>query len=479
MHDAILSAVKPKEKVLKLKLSTRDFHVTHELDNTSQMEDLIDEMRPSFWPKKAKKPRYSQVIRELPDIPDAEDTNQKKRAEYISRLRQRLTDSLARSGASNRSSLDASHPSPLPQNIVDDSHYTMKEEEKGRPSRVVVRRIVNEWVQKNDDEHVPPVELANEDRTVLSHLEKGTFRLEVPPRPPFLLGASDMESRLTDEASASLHSPISAPASVPATSSPATPTPAPPSEVDPRDEKAILHAYLTKISTQPIRSYRAFYNATVEPPTEKRAKPTKLLEGSTYGEEVLKDRKHEFDHLRFKKQVEIEDFTRWRGKCRGVVSAALAASGDQKSLLDKQLAVYGVTERSKVPPILGAKRSVEGNYASVWTTKSMYLAIEEKKKHICSCIENFTLDFAAATLSKEAMESLRSDVLEAIRAKPCRSFNNALFSKQDFISFISVRNSHVAESRIPIFTGPIDVVDAMQSPAEAAFAKYVLKVLPT
>lgn len=486
LRRQLLRSVKPKEKPLKLRLSTRDFRVSHRLDDTEQMEDMIDDMRPSFWPKKQKRGiqrRSIASLRQQLDSSDSDDPEEVRREEYISSLKNSLNeipqDSRALEFVQKRQQA-AKRPV-----IVDRTNdFSMGSEKKKKTSESVVRTIVHGWVEEGCGGHIPKVEFTNSDRTILSQLEKGGFRFEVPPRPPFFVTQPD----------------LSRPASQPQSRS-STPEPQPvrtssaplerPSRVatdgtiqslaasDDSGKPTIMQEYMEKISNQPIRSYRAFFNATVKPEERPLVKPKKLLQGSAYYEQKLLDTQHRFDHLRFEKQVDIENFTSWRGKCRGVVSAHFADNKEDGPVLEQQLGVYGRRENPHLRSTTQGKSG--GIHSSVWTTKAMHLAVAEERNRICHNIENFKLDFNAATLSKEAMEKLRSEVLQRIRAKPCNNFNNALFSKNDFIRFLSNRTKRSLQTDLPVFTsaGPIDVVDAMASPAEAAFAKYVLQVLPT
>lgn len=237
---------------------------------------------------------------------------------------------------------------------------------------------------------------------------------------------------------------------------------------------------MKKVTQEPIRSYKAYFNATVKPDDQPIPKPRKLLQGSKYYEKKLERHHHTFDHMRIEKQLEVEGFTAWRGKCRGVVSTYFAENEKDGPVLEQQLDVYGRRENPHLQRSVQDRSS--GVQNSVWTTKAMHLAVAEERRRICQSIEDFKLDFVAATLSREAMETLRREVLVKIRAKPCIDYKRALFSKQDFMKFLVQRNTARKGGPLPVFSttaGPVDVVDAMASPAEAAFAKFVLKVLPT
>eukprot|EP00796_Vickermania_ingenoplastis_P006178 gene6178-4456_t len=488
VRTKLLKAVKPKEKPLRLKLSTRDFRITHNLDSTSQMEDLMDEMRPSFWPKKQKRGfhnRSGELGNDRSESVESNRPDQQRKEEYISHLRQQLSDipvdSKAMSFVQNRQQGTKQHA------IVDRGDYTVGGPKRKKSSAAVVRSIVRGWVEEGNGEHIPEVHLSNPDRTVLSQLEKGTFRAEVPPRPPFFRPATSQAAAADSCTAASVDNPLVTPevsislgraSSAPLDRSTHLSTEGTMRSLaftDDSDKPTVLEEYMNKITTQPIRSYRAFYSATVPPDHKPLLKPRKLLQGSKYYEKKLERSQHEFDHLRFEKQVDIETFTRWRGRCRGVVSSHFAAKEEENGpLLEQQIDVYGRRENPHLRSCMPDK--TQGVHSSVWTTKAMHLAVAEERKRICQNIENFKLDFTAATLSKEAMESLRRDVLEKIRAKPCISANNALFSKQDFIKFLSNRNKKSQnDDHLSIFAndGPIDVVDAMRSPAEAAFANFL------
>lgn len=374
-------------------------------------------------------------------------------------------------------------------------------------TKEALNSIVRGWVEERSGEHVPEVHFANEDRNILSQIEKGTFRMECSPSPPFfkpVTSSTSFSNRAKPPLAKSsfLLSPTPLPLlspTVPESTVYERPATAPSWQLTPQDandnsttrlstsqdtSSSKLQQYLQDINEQPIRSYRAFYNATVAPQKTTRNDKFELKKnpvgGSSFFRKEVERSQHRFDHMRFEKQVEIEDFIQWRGKCRGVVSATLANKELTTTLNEKQLKLFGYSKNSY---LLGRslKESGHGESNSPWLKAAMHLAVEEERNRLCECIESFKLDFAAATLSKEAMESLRANVLQKIRAKSFSGSDKGLFSREEFMSFLSSR-TRKAEMDIHaaamIKNSGSDVVDAMRSPAEAALAKYILKILP-
>lgn len=382
-----------------------------------------------------------------------------------------------------------------------------KTDERHRRTREALNSIVHEWVEGRSGDHIPEVKFANADRSILSEIEKGTFRMERGPSPPFFKPVASSNSLLNRTKpplakSSFLLSPSPSPllaatgAESPVCERPVT---APTWHLTPQDaseasttrlstsqdtRSSILQQYLRDISEQPIRSYRAFYNATVAPQKATKSEKMELKRnpfgGSSFFRKEVERSQHRFDHMRFEKQVKIEDFIQWRGKCRGVVSATLANKDPTTALNEKQLKLFGYSTNSY---LLGRsfKESDHGESNSPWLKAAMHLAVEEERSRLCECIENFKLDFSAATLSKEAMESLRANVLQKIRAKSFNGPDNGLFSRDEFVAFLSSRTKKAEidiHAAAMIKNSGSDVVDAMRSPAEAALAKYILSILP-
>lgn len=412
----------------------------------------------------------------------------------------------SREAAMNRHRSRMKAPGGIPDGVAQHSRELLKE--KNTRSKQVLDSIVKGWVTEGMGEHIPEVQLVNADRSVLSQIEKGSFRAERPPPLPFFKLRRPFTAVLRKASSppfaqgASLSPHASSPsleAIERAPNIPVRPSTAPsrPSSGDIQEHpvkllsrsqdtsNSIVHQYLKDIHEQPIRSYRAFYNATVAPQKIKKSERMKLkrdeLGGSLYYREEVERSRHRFDHLRFEKQVEIEDFIRWRGQCRGVVSAALKNTGEKEALNTKQLKLFGYSEKSHLQASTRTQKQSSA-YKSPWLKAAVTLAVDEERKRICECIEKFKLDFTAATLSKEAMESLRAKVLAKIRERPVSLSDTRLFSKGEFLAFLSSgtrKEDLESPAGAMITSSGFDVIDAMHSPAEAALAKYILSILPT
>lgn len=482
LRHHLVSVSKPPSRPLKLKVSSKEFRVSHKLEKTEQMEDILDDMRPSFWPKKEKRKGFNRPAYQpaTQSIAESENEADAEREEYIGKLKRTLNEIPINNSA--LSFLTKKQQSAKPKVTADVNEFNIVRGAKKETSKEVVRGFVRAWVENGDGDHIPEVQIESGGRTWLSQQERGNFRMEKPPRPPFILPTPEspidrrktlatQQKRQRDAGPLLFPRPNSAPARRRSSlmSSDAQ-------SIEIPQKPTALAKYLEKLKSEPIRSYKVFYNATVTPPPKKK-KNAPLIADSTYYRDNLEIQEHHFDHMRLKKQVEIDEFVEWRGKCRGVVSAKLSENVQKTPLQEQQLKVFGSDPYHFLYDSLESKKN---GLQSAWITKAMHLAVEDERKKICKKISEFKLDFVAATLSKEAMESLRKEVLVKIRTTPCIDEDNALFSKKDFIKFLA-RRTKSSEHKFSMIssTDRVDVIDAMRSPAEAAFAKYVFSVLPT
>lgn len=249
---------------------------------------------------------------------------------------------------------------------------------------------------------------------------------------------------------------------------------------------------LQQLREQPIQSYNLARVLQESPRPCYPHDATALDDASKRGAVNLQRLRHRFEHTRYTKHAEIEDFLRWRASCRCVVSAAVTRSKDSAAVMSRGTSsVDAVLDEVFEAAPSHRQRPFSASYArspfllpklrSAWTAKAYEMAMEDEKKQLCARLDAYELPATASALSKEAVQQLCAEVVRGVQQKPSVHPTEPLFTRRDFLRLLHRLGYLVActlseEAQFDVMVA--EVVDRMPSPAEASFAEYALQVLP-
>ncbi|KAH9601650.1 hypothetical protein LSM04_005635 [Trypanosoma melophagium] len=240
---------------------------------------------------------------------------------------------------------------------------------------------------------------------------------------------------------------------------------------------------LNRLKREPVRIWRVIHDISTDPPS---SSPIADRQRKSY--DVSEDWKiagkwrHKFDHVIYADQIKVNDSLAVRDRCRHMVIRHETISSGQPPLTALQNTFNENRSRPFTAPCIPVKTTTGGDCvkSSVWIRRANEIALEREREYLIKVIRRFELREAAASLSKEAVESLRDDLIKLIRFWPCDYRKRHIFTKKNFVKWM--RRRHNLPSTVGIVGDGTDITsltESMESRAEAAFIEYVLTILPS
>ncbi|RNF03244.1 putative DNA repair protein RAD2 [Trypanosoma rangeli] len=234
---------------------------------------------------------------------------------------------------------------------------------------------------------------------------------------------------------------------------------------------------LERLKREPVQSWRLIHNLTEEPEPpvrERRHRATCRTVDSMFVERL----RHKFDYVSYKEQFNLDNALAARDVCRYMVMRHEASTNGQPPLR----ALAGVfkrdsmrfTTRGKEAPLASNEDFLR---RCVWMKRAGEIALEEERQRIIDGIQAFELRVQAASLSKEAVDKLKKDLVKVLKQWPCSYRKHHVFTRADFVEWVRKRN------KLQRMAGNDQVqwqslAESMASRAEASFIEHVLALLP-
>ncbi|CAD2216518.1 hypothetical protein AGDE_12983 [Angomonas deanei] len=237
----------------------------------------------------------------------------------------------------------------------------------------------------------------------------------------------------------------------------------------PPDSDGHPQGWLNAVLSEKVESYHV-YAAIAVPPMELIARDAMELEqSSTTAKENLRRNTHSFEHCRYRKHGELEDFLQWREHCKNLVAEKKKYRGD------------GRAQSAVTLPRMGYLRGPKHNDTatgapldSIWTREALLLADRQERENLCNQVLAFSPSDDAAALSVVAVRALQEKLVRHIREQPIHNFNDCPLTRDTFFSWV------VSQGCVPldICCSVEELSESMNSPAEAQFVDYILELLP-
>jgi hypothetical protein len=291
---------------------------------------------------------------------------------------------------------------------------------------------------------------------------------------------------------------------------PFAPPAAPPAKASRAQKSSAECALELRLAAEPIRSYRILHDAITPSMELYPSSHIPLFEAARLRRANLERLTHNFEHQRYVLHEELESALDWRGQCQAAVlrqrgnghstsgipgapqmqprSPALPTLGSSRSsdnvyqgLLDEVFAQQRCRRPTAGPTVTTSASSLP--FRSVWSKEAARLALLQERERLVCSLNAFESKCDAAALTLAAVEDLRAETVQRVCNPETFSDHGSaiVFTRERFLKFIQARYP----SNVPSFSDagvtrhPSDILEALPSKAEAAFAKYAYEVLPS
>ncbi|ORC91948.1 putative DNA repair protein RAD2 [Trypanosoma theileri] len=239
---------------------------------------------------------------------------------------------------------------------------------------------------------------------------------------------------------------------------------------------------LERLKQEPVRSWRVIHDLSTDPPS---SPPIADRQRKSYDAsedcKIVEKWRHRFDYVNYADQFKIDDSLAVRDRCRHMVIRHETTSTGQPPLTALQNTFNEKNTRPFTAPSRPVKPNTGGDCvkSSVWMRRANEIALEREREHLITEIRRFELREAAASLSREAVETLRDDLIKLLMLWPRDPRKRHIFTKKNFVKWMRGRqNLPSTVGVVEDSAESISLAESMDSRAEAAFIEHVFSVLP-